>query len=164
MARVAPFSRPNPRPTALRTVADWRYGDALCLKDTGERERANGAIYLGGFAIECLLKAALVEKYAWLQSKVDPAKLDKDDHRTWSLCFRSHDLAEILDRLPELKNKLKARDQARTGPSLLTSMKQVCGIWTVTLRYSSKSATAPEAAVFLGKVKELKACLATRNS
>jgi len=60
------------RPTQLRTVADRRFGDADSLRRTGRNARANGAMYLGGFVIECPLKALLLEKFPWLQSATSP--------------------------------------------------------------------------------------------
>jgi hypothetical protein len=33
------------------------FGDAAALRDTKKNERANGAMYLAGFVVECLLKA-----------------------------------------------------------------------------------------------------------
>lgn len=49
------------KPSAMRTVAERRYGDAEALRKTGENERANGVAYLSGFVIEILLKALLIE-------------------------------------------------------------------------------------------------------
>ena len=57
------FLKVRLRPTQLRTVAERRFDDAVALRQTGKNARANGAIYLGGFAIECLLKARLLEDF-----------------------------------------------------------------------------------------------------
>ena len=65
---VSVFDKVKLKPTQARTVADLRYGDAQALHKTGQRERANGVIYLAGIAVECLLKAILLKKHRWLQS------------------------------------------------------------------------------------------------
>ena len=59
-------------PTQARTVANRRLGDAQALVDTGENTRANGAIYLGGIVIDCLLKARLMEKFPFLRNPEAP--------------------------------------------------------------------------------------------
>ena len=66
------FQKVRLRPTQLRTVANRRFGDAEALRETGQNARANGVMYLGGFVIECLLKAQLLERFRWLQSAGSP--------------------------------------------------------------------------------------------
>ena len=88
------FQKVRLHPTQLRTVADRRFADADVLRKTGKNTRANGSMYLGGFVIECLLKAMLLERYPWLQTAGSPQVRGKDDQYLWSLCYRSHDLDE----------------------------------------------------------------------
>jgi len=57
------FKRTRLRPPQLRSVADRRFDDAQALRATQLNARANGAIYLGGFVIECPFKAMLLEKF-----------------------------------------------------------------------------------------------------
>ena len=143
------------RPSQLRTVAQRRFADAEALRDTGENERANGTMYLAGFVIECLLKAKLLERFAWLQSASSPAGRTKNEAHVWSLCYRSHNLDEILALLPNLSQRLlnaERRGQLR----LLESLKSVCAHWTIFARYSPYAAMMSEADEFLTRVKELK--------
>lgn len=60
------FDRVALRPAQLRTVADRRMADAQFLRSRGGGRHANGAMYLAGFVVECLLKAQLLERYRWL--------------------------------------------------------------------------------------------------
>jgi hypothetical protein len=142
----------------MRTVAQRRFADAQYLCDSEQNGRANGAMYLAGFVTECLLKANLLERFKWLQSVRSPDRLSDDDRDIWSLCFRSHDLDEILARLPELIARLSELPRDAPG-ALLASLKHICGSWTIFARYSPHSATIREAAHFLRRVKELKECL-----
>lgn len=75
------FDRLRLRPSQLRTVVDRRFDDAETLRRTGENARANGAIYLGGFVIECLLKAKLLEEFPWLGGTRRPDGLGPEQGR-----------------------------------------------------------------------------------
>ena len=149
------FSKMSLTPKQLRTVADRRFGDALALRDTHKNERANGAMYLGGFVIECLLKAKLLQEYPWLQNCSHPQGRSSRDQKIWSLCYRKHDLEEVLIHLPRLSKSL-----AKTNdPRLLQNLTGICAKWTIFARYSPQSAMMAEATVFLDRIKELKSCL-----
>lgn len=152
------FQKLRLRPTQLRTVADRRFDDANALRQTGKNARANGAIYLGGFVVECLLKAKLLEEFAWLQSASSAENRPKDDRYLWSLCYRSHDLDAILDKLPEIVQRLSSMEQ-RGSNRLLQSLKSICARWTVYARYSPYSADIDDARKFLDDIKELLPCL-----
>ena len=149
------FDRVRLRPSQLRTVADRRFDDAILLVNSGHNARANGAMYLGGFVIECLLKAALLEKYGWLQITGSAPTRSSEDQRLWSLCYRLHDLDRILALLPEIQARLStAAPLARIN--LLPKLKSSCANWTIFARYSPHSAIMAEAEDFLATVKELK--------
>ena len=152
------FQRVRLRPTQLRTVADRRFDDADALRQTGHNARANGAMYLGGFVIECLLKANLLEQFGWLQSARSPEGRSKDDRHLWSLCYRSHDLDEILAKLPGVVERLSRLEQ-RGSSRLVQSLKSICAEWTIHARYSPHSADIGDAGRFLDRIKELKSCL-----
>jgi hypothetical protein len=152
------FAKVQLRPSQLRTVAERRFGDAKCLLESGKNERANGAMYLAGFVIECLLKARLVEKYPWLRNAGSHAGLQDWQQPIWSLCYRRHDLDEILVHLPQVQNRLSNLDQ-HGAHRLVESLKFVCAEWSIFARYSPQSATLAEANKFLGRVQELKECL-----
>lgn len=149
------FQKVRLRPTQLRTVADRRFDDADALRQTGRNPRANGAMYLGGFVIECLLKAKLLERFAWLQNAGSPEGREKDERHLWSLCYRSHDLDEILARLPEIQARLSRMEQ-RQSSRLTQSLKSVCAQWTIYARYSPYNANIDDARRFLDQIEELK--------
>jgi hypothetical protein len=149
------FDKVRLRPSQLRTVADRRFGDAEALRKTKDNARANGAIYLGGFVIECLLKAKLLERFNWLQSAGSPDGRSKQEQRLWSLCYRRHDLDEVLAELPEITQRLSRLEQQ--GSSRFSqSLKGICSQWTVFARYSPYNADIDDARKFLKQVEELK--------
>jgi len=152
------FQRMRLAPGQLRTVADRRFGDAWYLRMSQLNARANGVIYLGGFVIECLLKASLLEKHRWLQTTRSPERLASHERHLWLLCYKWHDLQALLEELPEVLTRLKLREiQGR--PGLIRHLKQICAEWTVFARYSPQSATIGQARDFLEQVREVKTCL-----
>jgi hypothetical protein len=113
-------------------------------------------MYLGGFVVECLLKAELMDKHPWLQSAAHQCEdWPKEQHRLWALCYRSHDLDELLAHLPSIEQKLRTADQ-RTGARLSVQLREICGEWTIYARYSPQMTTMDEAVQFLDKIKEIK--------
>ena len=149
------FNRVRLRPTQLRTVADRRFDDAQVLRDTGQNARANGSMYLGGFVIECLLKARLLEKFAWLQSAGPAGERTRGEQHLWSLCYRSHDLDEILAQLPEIHERLSRMEQGESS-RLIQSLKSICAQWSIYARYSPYNADIDDARTFLDQIEELK--------
>ncbi len=149
------FDKINLRPSQLRTVAERRFNDAEALRNTGKNERANGAIYLGGFVVECLLKAQLLIQYPWLQNTGSPEGRSPEDRRLWSLCYRSHALDEILAKLPTILQKLSAFEQQNSN-RLTQSLKSICAEWSIFARYSPQSADIDDARNFLDQIKEIK--------
>jgi hypothetical protein len=143
------------RAEQLDHVAEQRMSDADCLCKS---ERANGAMYLAGFVVECCLKAQLLRTHAWLRSASSAEGRGPQDKRLWLLLY-SHKLDEILAHLPAVCARLRARDQAGT-PGLFQRLKEVCATWTIFARYSPRSARMDEARRFLENVRELKRCLA----
>ena len=145
-------------PGQLRAVAEKRYEDAQCLLKSDQSARANGAMYMGGFVIECLLKAMLLERHPNLQQPVDPAKLSKPDLEVHRLLY-SHDLDAMLEFLPEVETKLGAM-QSTKGTPVLTRFRAICEEWTVYARYSPKHATIEgDARPFLETIREVKTWL-----
>ena len=65
------FGKRRLTPKQLRSVAELRFQDAYCLFENQNNARATGAMYMGGFVIECLLKAVLLERHPNLQIPVD---------------------------------------------------------------------------------------------
>ncbi len=148
------FAKVRLTPGQLRAVAEKRFADAMCLLESGKAERANGAIYMGGFAIECLLKALMLERRPNLQSPVDPAKLSKRDLAVFSLLYR-HELDAMIAYVPELEKKL-AGIRTPSGRSVWQEFQAICEQWTVFARYSPKNAKLDRAARYLETIKEVK--------
>lgn len=153
--RTSIFDKVKLRPAQLRTVADRRFADAAYLRASRQYERANGAMYLAGFTIECLLKAALLDRFPWLQSAGSAHGRPKAEQRLWSLCYRSHNLEELLDHLPDLSHRLEELE-ARGYPTLQRHLRAICALWTIFARYSPQFATIKDASEMLDRIKELK--------
>ncbi len=152
--RRGPFRRRRLEPGQWRWVAESRYGDAKCLLDSGDPARANGAIYMAGFVIECLLKALLIERHPNLHRVADQGQLSKSDREIAGL-LSSHDLVRMIGFLPEIAAKL---DGVRTaaGRSAWRVFMGICAEWTVHARYAPKSAGMDRAGEYLDGVKEVK--------
>jgi hypothetical protein len=149
------FGKPTLNRSSLRTVSDRRYGDAVALRDTKHNERANGAMYMAGFVIECLLKAQLLVEYPWLRTAQQHTLATDEARRVWGLCYRLHDLDEIYANLPKLQERLNRLGAGRVGRPT-TQMSRICGTWTIFARYSPRGATIAEASDFIDSVKELR--------
>ena len=149
------FGRRRLTPGQLRAVAEHRFEDAVCLLYSGQNARATGAMYMGGFVIECLLKALLLERHRNLQGPVDPATLSVSDKEVFRLLYVSHELDAMLGFLPEIEKKLKARMES-DGIGIWERFRTVCEQWTVFARYSSKAARKEDAELFLGTIREVK--------
>ena len=148
------FDKVRLNPTQARTVADRRFADARALQKTGKNAHANGAIYLGGFVLECLLKARLLEKHKWLQNPVSIRKPTTRQAELLRLCYQSHDLVGILTHLPEVTESLRLAERQGRG-QLNQSLKKAC-VWSIYVRYSPHTAGMAQASLFLHQVKELK--------
>jgi len=143
------FAKQRLTPAQARTVSDRRRADANALQALKQNRHANGAMYLGGIAVELLLKALLLESHPWLQKNVTSA-LDSRQRRLRDVCYRWHDLEAVLERLPQLAARLEA-----ANPRLLQGLKKLCAEWTIHIRYSTYQATHAESAAFLDRLKEL---------
>jgi hypothetical protein len=120
-------------------------------------------MYMAGFVLECLLKAALLTEHPWLETTGHPSGLTEDKRRLWNLCYRSHALDEILTQLPQINRRLEAYDQ-RGGQSVSRTFKEIASQWAVFARYSPQSSTIGEAAEFLRKIEEIRRCLHSQSS
>ena len=133
-------------------------GDAEALRDTRQNVRANGAIYLGGFVLECLLKAKLLEQHPWIGSAGSPEGRPAEDRRLWSLAYRQHDLTALLAAVPSISERMQ-RLEPREAQRLADVLAKRCGEWSIFARYSPRSATMGEAKLFLKDVRELRVWL-----
>ena len=148
------FAKLRLTPGQLRAVAERRLDDARCLRDSRHPQRANGAIYMAGFAVECLLKALLLERHPNLGKPVDPAKLSRSDREVFELLY-SHDLGDMLGFLPELEKKLSAV-RTKSRRSAWQAFNDICEEWTVYARYSPRTASMEQAADYIDTVEEVK--------
>jgi len=148
------FAKPRLTANQLRHVSERRFDDALCLFKSGDRARFNGAMYMAGFVVECLLKALLLDRHPNLQTKVDPGKLSASDRKIYGLLF-SHDLELMLDALPEIVAKLEDLKDSY-GNSVWQRFIGICGEWTVFARYSTNVAESRTAEGFLDTIREVK--------
>ena len=140
-------------PTQVRAAAEQRWLDARALASSPTR-RYTGTVYLCGIALDCLLKASLLEKHGRLASR-SRETLSRDDQRIWDLIYRSHDLSEILARLPNVEDRIRHNNPA-TGERLVTALKSLCTRWTTHLRYSPTPLLKQDADDFLQKLSEVK--------
>lgn len=148
------FERVRLTPKQLRTVADRRFDDADYLRKSNDNKHANGVYYLGGFVLECLLKAKLLERYPELkQPPSDPRRLSPPQRRRLNLCYRWHDLQAILAEVPEIETALRNADPKGY---LMATLEHLCRIWNIFARYSPRTAITKDASRFLMRIKDLK--------
>lgn len=152
------FPRQLLSPSQIRTVSDWRLADATYLSGSRKNNYSNGVIYLAGFVLECLLKALLIEKHAWLQAQREFPHKDRKRQHLWSLVYRSHDLVDILEQLPELSAALGGANRPVYDKLQVLSLS-----WTVFARYSPKRTTMSEADDFLSQLNEVRRWLRQRQ-
>jgi hypothetical protein len=150
------YDRQRLTPSQVMTVADRRFADAMALCETGKNAHANGAQYLGGFVIELLLKAQLLKRFSAVQGSAKA--LSDSDREVWSLIYRSHDLQEMLNRMPDLEAMVGKRGQ-RDGVPYRNHLRHICVTWTVFARYSTLTTTIAEAAAWLDRIRLLKEVL-----
>jgi len=148
------FVKSRLAPGQWRAVAERRFGDARYLLDSGNAERATGAMYMAGFVVECLLKALLLERHPNLGRPADPASLSLSDREVLRLLY-SHELDDMLGYLPELEKKL-SNVKTKSGSSAWRGLNDLCEEWTVYARYSPKMATLDRARAYLDTVEEVK--------
>lgn len=153
------FEKQGPlRHQQLVTVAQRRFEDAESLCDTGRNARANGAYYLCGFVVEILLKAQLILGYATIATRRSLEGMSADEREIWSLIYRSHDLSEMLTKLPNIKKKVENHGK-RIGKPLLEELLEICSTWTIYARYSTMQTKMYDARQFLERVRGLKEVL-----
>jgi hypothetical protein len=141
------FAKARLTPGQWRAVAERRFADACCLRDSGQQERANGAIYMAGFVIECLLKALLLERHPNLGKPVDRAKLSDSDREVHELLY-SHELDDMLEFVPEIERKFSVVGWRKFNG--------LCAEWTIHARYSPANAKLDDARQYLETVEEVK--------
>jgi hypothetical protein len=149
------FDKVKLSPAQLRSAAGRRFDDTDALRKTGENARANGVFYLGGFVIECLLKARLLERFPSMQAAKSSDGMSPQDREIFNLIYRWHDLDDMLPHLPDVESAMLRADQ-REGTQRLKRLKEICARWNIFARYFPRSEKMHAAVVFLDHVKEIR--------
>ncbi len=114
------------RQSVLMHIADRRRGDASALL---QKKRYDGAVYLGGYVVECMLKAAICQ---WIGEERLPE------------CYMTHDLNWLREQA------------ALVIESRLRKPWQDVAIWDVTARYSSQVISAQSARQFIDAMEVIR--------
>jgi hypothetical protein len=127
----------------LLKAALWRRDDAYALL---EKARWRGAMYLGGYAIECKLKAQLLDYYACeTLTELADAIERRFGERPQLTTVRGHGIEYLFGCLPDSRERLR---QNRDRELDLT----VCNRWQTAWRYWSDAGRQEEATHFLQSV------------
>ena len=118
--------------TQLTTKSDQWFKDAKYLHEKAKRYDA--AVYLGGFVVECLLKAAL-----WARRR----------EKQVEVLLYSHDLTRLLEVNVSLANRLRAEPQ-----DLYQQFVRVAN-WNVGIRYNPAAIQKADADDFMRRLKEV---------
>ena len=134
MSKRDPFAKFDvTKKTQLTTTSNQLYDDTKFLYKEGQRYAA--ALYLGGFVIECLLKAAL-----WKRRQEKPIR---------RLLF-THDLHKLLEMNTSLAKALRADRQGLYQQFVRLST------WNVRFRYNPKNIPKSDADDFMRRLKEVR--------
>jgi HEPN domain-containing protein len=140
MRRQEPFAHFGvTKASQLVTKSDQWFSDVQLLYRNG---RYAAALYLGGFVIECLLKAALWNR--------------RFEGRIRSILYGSHDLERLLGLNAELRQAYLA------APARLRESFSELSAWTVRVRYNPRRPSAADAEAFVGRLREVRAWLRQR--
>jgi hypothetical protein len=135
MGRKEHSGRTDQRKAALK-----RKADAHKLLDKDEREHARGAMYLGGYAIECKLKSIAMEVYGcWTFDQL------ADEWQVSEDVVYSHGLEALATRLP-LYNRMKKDSKTWRDFAGLVNR------WRPSWRYDPKDWSVDAAETFLDAV------------
>lgn len=144
------------RPSQIYAVAKRRYGDACSLRDTGHKERAPGAIYLAGLAVEIALKGRMLAAFPWLataRSSYDSLRGER--RRICGLYWKLHDLDGLAHATPGVISLIRHQG----GIELVEQFKRICSEWSIEIRYDTKPKTAAEAIQFVAVAQTITRCL-----
>jgi hypothetical protein len=107
--------------------------------------------------VEILLKGQLMQRYP-VEANGSPAGMDESGRVIWSLIWRSHELDEMLDRLPQVRAGVKKQGE-RAGRPYLDWLLGLCSSWTIYARYSSLTSNMTDAGDMVDRVRHLKELL-----
>jgi hypothetical protein len=128
------------RASVYRQAAIARLAEAEYLKEA----HPAGAIYLGGYVVECMLKWAICQR----QGVIYPEDLPDQKLSERLTGTRGHDLKFLFD-VSGLRPLLVADNQ------LKKAYEQTL-FWNVALRYNPKAGNAQDAIQFLASVRKLR--------
>ena len=122
--------------SVLRKIADARLREAMHLRSGGYY---SGAVYLAGYAVECLLKAAICRVLGWEQLRST---------------FAVHDLEGLL-----LHSGLQRRIEEPDNETVFRNFKRISEVWIVvgtqSIRYTDPaSITQRGAREFLDQIMD----------
>ena len=132
------MARPLESKNVLLQSAYERLRDARVLARR-ENKRYTGAVYLGGYVIECLLKAAICVEQ---RTERLPAK------------YRTHELEALLE----------ATGYRLTMTTEIASKFRIIVGWNVMLRYQGRQYKAQDARTFLANVEVIRQWLLEKMS
>lgn len=127
--------RLNPDARRFAIVAEHRYEDAEILLNHG---RTNAAIYLAGYAVECMMKAVAISNVAGKQARAEAARELKEKF--------GHNLDALRKRLSDYGYHMP--------PNVLDAFRRV-NTWDTSQRYDPKRVPMEDAVVLLGSVQIL---------
>ncbi|MFO0846940.1 MAG: hypothetical protein U0871_00065 [Gemmataceae bacterium] len=142
--RCRPDSIAEFREAALR-----RYGDGLALAETKVRERRTGAIYLWGYVVEMVLKAAVFEAFGYdVCDQISAADLHAIKGLAADLGLNWPKNANLhrVDLWGQVLVRMRVDDPAASDASLadadvlLARSVRVMRLWRETLRYHPDTA------------------------
>jgi hypothetical protein len=128
------------RASVYRQAAIARFAEAEYLKEA----HPAGAIYLGGYVVECMLKWAICQRHAVIY----PEDLPDQKLSEQLTGARGHDLKFLFDA-SGLRSLLEPDNQ------LKKAYEQTL-FWNVALRYDPKAGKARDAIQFLASVRKLR--------
>lgn len=120
-----------------------RWTDAKRLRDS---RRWRGAMYLAGYAIECKLKARLMEMYN--VSHLDGLEAELDRRFGRSVDLRTHSIEYLLE-FTQARQRLDANECA------LQAFRQ-CNKWSVNWRYNPDDGSREKCDAFFEEIEVFK--------
>ena len=123
----------EPKGTLLQSLFDVRRVDARVLL---KAKRYTGALYLGGYALECLLKAAICQQ------------LNRSHYPVRQARYRTHDLIA-------LKTLCSVVLPIDDDPDAARHFRTINSVWTVSIRYEGPSLRVTSVRRFLDALDDL---------
>ncbi len=124
-----------------------RLKDAQALH---QQKRWSGAMYLGGYAIECSLKSLIC--YEERKNNLKDTKIFKNGLQAAGL----HNLARLLACVPSIESAIQRANTTDRTNGYLDAWNRVSSVWrNDELRYSDKLGNEQESQLFIESVQKL---------